>query len=275
VEVLRGVAATLRFPDVGGDPAAFTSAVTLTIVRDSDGSTVVSEGSATKVEGDPDYWTYTLAAQDEVDLLNVTWSDGASTYTMQVEVVGGFVSPLSDIEAKLGEETDAPEYELRAKREVALQEIENACGVAFRPRYAKETISGSGTNRLVLPHRQLLRVIAVEAGGVALSGAEVEALVIDPIGVVVRDSGGWPAGRSNITVTYVHGYLSYVPAQLPVRDLAAYLLTTHPTDWNERATGFSGEMGSYSLVTPGVRGARFPLPSVNAFVEQHGAPLVA
>lgn len=277
MEILQGVSATIRFPAAGDDAASFTSTPTVTITRDSDGSTVVSGAETTKVEDEKAqpsvYYTYSLAAAklEEVDRLKAVWSDGTNSYTTEIEVVGGFIVSLNSIEEKLGEEAAA--WKIEAKREIASREIESACGVAFRPRYAKEVMNGSGSSRLLLPSRDLLRVISAEVDDQALSEAELADLGIDPLGIVTRE-GVWPAGRGNVVISYAYGHQQFAPAQEPVRDYAAYLLAERPMDWNERATGITTEMGSYALVTPGVRGARFPLPAVNAFVDQYAAPLV-
>lgn len=273
MEVLRSVGATLRFPEYGEDAVSLSGEVKITITRDSDGSALVTDSATTHVSGEPEYWTYEVSGSDlaDLDILTAMWTDGDSSYTTQVEVVGGYVVSLAAIKDKLGE--DASDDELIRAREQALDEIERACHVSFRPRYRKERISGNGTDRLLLGSRQPRRILSLEVDDSPLSEADIDALILEPSGVVVRDST-WASGRSNIVVTYESGYEFYTPAQRPVRDLAAYYLTPSPTDWNERATGFSNDLGTYSLVTPGVRGASFPLPVVNSFVEGFCLPLV-
>lgn len=272
MEVLRAVAATLRIPEIGNDPVTFSGPVTVKVTRDSDGSTVAEE-AATHVAGEDEHWTVTLSGTDleQLDILTLSWSDGSSTYTTTVEVVGGFVTSLSAIQDKLQKEGD--DADAFTAREIALRAIEDACGVAFRPRYRKDTISGTGTGRLFLYSRMPRRILGVEIEGTALSAEEVEALTVDPIGLLIREQR-WPEGRSNIVVTYEHGYSEYTSAKYPVRDLAAHYLSSNPTDWMDRATSYANDMASYTLVTPGVRGAQFPVPSVNAFVEQFASPLV-
>lgn len=276
METLRDVAATLRFPRFGDDEVTFSEAPKVTVVRDSDGSKLKSEAATTEVGaagGDIKHWTVSLAGSQipEVDLLTATWTDGSSTYRTEVEVVGGFVVSVAEIKDKLEEEPAAEE--VRAKREIALREIEGACGVAFRPRYKRQLLDGSGTTRLILDQRQVTKVIGVEVEESALTAEEIAELTIDPAGVLIRTTP-WPSGKANIEVTYVHGYQSFAEAVLPVRDYAAYLLAGDPTDWNQRATSMSSDGATFALVTPGVRGARFPLPSVNGFVGQYAEPLV-
>jgi hypothetical protein len=267
-EILRNITSSIRFPAYGEDPAVFTSPPKVTITRDSDGSAVLEEVEATEVpevDGDIKHFVVEIPGDKvpEVDLLTVVWSDGSSSYTTFTEVVGGFVTSLRSIEAKLDKVPS--EHAIAEMREIALRSIEDACGVAFRRRYARETLDGTGALELVLRKPQLRRLLSASIEGQA---QETDALRVDPAGLLIASSR-WPEGSANIEVAYAHGYESYPPAGLPVRDLAAYLLTPSPTNWDERATGVSTESGTYSLVVAGVRGAIFPLPSVNAFVEQN------
>lgn len=273
-EIQRHITSSLRFPAFGEDPAAFTGVPTVTITRDSDSTEILSEVEATKVdetEEDIEHFVVDIPGTEipEVDILTAVWSDGSSTYTTYTEVVGGFVTSLRSIEKKLSD-VKATEEEMAHMREIAVRSIEEACGVAFRRRYARETLDGPGALELLLRRPKLIKPLSVTIGGEAV---DVESLVVDPAGVLIS-STTWTQGRSNIQVAYVHGYESFPPAALPVRDLAAYLLTPAPTDWNERATAVSANDATYSLVVAGVRGAKFPLPSVNAFVDEHEFPSV-
>jgi hypothetical protein len=267
MELLQGVAATLRLPEHDGDPVALKAPPEVTVIRHSDGS-VLLEGVASKVgEGEDVHYTVELSGKDlsEVDLLTAVWSDGDSSYTTYTEIVGGFVTSLAAIKEKFGEDVKGGNPDVEAKREAALRAIEGACGVAFRPRYGKEILNGSGTEELLLAQPKLLRVLAASIDGEAV---DVDELTLDPVGLLVNPSE-WTEGSANVEVAYVHGHESFPPAELPVCDLAAYLLTPAPTDWDQRATSVSNAEGTYSLVTPGVRGASFPLPSVNVFVQEH------
>jgi hypothetical protein len=271
-EIQRNITSSLRFPPYGEDPAVFASPPTVTVTRDSDG-TELTEVEATQVaatEDDIEHWVVEIKGTDipEVDLLEVLWTDGSSSYTTYTEVVGGFVTSLRSIEKKLNE--SQPEEEFASAREIAIRSIEDACGVAFRRRYAKETLDGSGALELMLRRPRLIRVLSATIAGTELDNDE---LVVDPVGALISSSR-WTEGRANVEVAYVHGHESFPPAALPVRDLAAYLLTPAPTDWNERATAYTSGEVTYSLVVAGLRGALFPLPSVNAFIEQHSYPTV-
>jgi hypothetical protein len=276
VELLRGVAATLRLPGPDEDLVAFTEPPHVTVTRDSDGKAILDEAAGEVAEGEDVYFTAAIDGFElpDVDLLTAVWTGEGSTYTTHAEVVGGFATSLKAIRAKLDpapaeEVTDA---DLAAKREIALRSIEEACGVAFRARYHRDVLDGTGSRELLLSRPRVLRILAASVDGEA---AALDELTVDPAGILLATAGRWSCGRANVEAAYAHGYESLRSAELPVRDLAAYLLTLSPTDWNERATGMSNEMGSYSLVTPGVRDAIFPLPSVNSFVREHRVVTVA
>jgi hypothetical protein len=271
LELLKGVAAELRLPPPGGDPVAFTDAPRVTITRDSDGVAVVADIAATKREaGDEVWFTVEISGTEipQVDVLTAVWTDGSSTYTTYAEVVGGFLTSIAAVKKKLDENWPGDD-EFAGAREIASRSIEDACNVSFRPRYARATVAGSGSTRLLLPRPQLLELLGITVGGEPL---DISAIAVDSVGYLV---GASPWRQSELVVTYVHGYRNFPAADLPVRDLAAHLLAKDPTDWNERATAVSNELGSYTLVTPGVRGALFPLPSVNAFVEENRYPVIA
>lgn len=271
MEILEKAAATLRFPEADGDPVSFSEDPVVTVIRHSGGSTIAAAAETTKVEeeGEDVYYTVDVAGEDltEVDLLVAVWSDGDSSYTTYTEVVGGFTVSLKAIQAKY-EEEDRTDDQIAAAREAATTQLEAACGVAFRPRYGKAVLDGPGSDTLMLPDPQLRRVLAVDIDGQALDAEELEALTLDPSGFLVRPAR-WPEGRANVEVAYVHGHEHFPAAGLPVTNLAAYLLTKTPTDWNARATSYSTGEVTYSLVTAGMRGMTFPLPEVNAFVQQH------
>lgn len=280
MEIQKGIAATLRVPNAGGDPVALTGSPTVTITRDSDGSTVVKDAATSKVTSPETYWKYELAGSKipEVDLLTVIWTDGTSSYTQYVEVVGGFLCSVSDIKEKLNESAeDLPEqWKMERERERATKDIEEACWDAFRHRYAKETFSGDRNALIELDNRNVVKILSVEVDGDLLSESEVEELTITRLGVE-RNPGqwpgeGWPFGANNITIAYIYGHDAFPSARGPVRDLAADYLIDHPTDWQERATSYSDTNGNhYRMVTAGEKGAKFNVPSANAFVGRHGS----
>lgn len=273
MEIQRGIAATLRFPDVDGDPVSL-SGPTVTVVRDSDGATIVDKGATESHESDA-YFTHDLTGADipEVDLLTVTWADANSAYEQKIEVVGGFACSLKAIQKKLDEDAESSptKEEIELQRERATRDIEAACWDGFRHRYAKETLSGDNSGILILNKRHVVRILRLEVNDTPMTESELKELSITSIGVQRNQPEwpvGWPEGTNNIVVTYVYGHDNFPGAANPVRDLAADYLVNFPTNWEERATSYTDTDGNhYRMVTPGEKGHRFSIPSVNAFVN--------
>jgi hypothetical protein len=262
-------------PEPGDDAVALTGTVKVTITRESDGSTLVSEGSTTEA-GEPAYWSYTIPGTSlaRLDVLTAVWTDGTSSYTTTAEIVGGFVCSLNSIAEKLDEPGPTDPADLAKARELALRDIERACHVNFRPRFVKERVTGDGTATVALSNREPRRILKATIDGTDLSGEELSALELSPSGLVTKPSGVWRRG-ADLVIAYEAGYASYPEAARHVRDLAASYLTANPVDWMDRATSYTNDYGPYSMVTPGMRGAAFALPNVNAFVESFYVPLVA
>lgn len=75
------------------------------------------------------------------------------------------------------------------------------------------------------------------------------------------------------TVKYTHGH-GTVPVRIKraVLLLVRHVVTVDPTDWDNRSTFKSNELASWSLVTPGVKGAVTPIPEVNQVIADYGFP---
>jgi hypothetical protein len=72
-----------------------------------------------------------------------------------------------------------------------------------------------------------------------------------------------------VTIGYEHGHpVTPERVKRAAIRLAKRWLVEGPVD--DRATTFSNDDGTYSLVTPGRRGEFFDLPEVNAVVQQYG-----
>jgi hypothetical protein len=292
MEVQKGVAAELRLPEADGDPVVLTEPK-VTVVRDSDGATVVHEGTTGEDAG---VFTFDLKGSEipEVDLLTVTWSDENSAYVQQVEVVGGFACSLESIKKKLGEDSETlatkyPDSTVAQQRERATRDVEDACWDAFRHRYAKETLNGDNSDIIVLDHRRVAKILSLSINGVAYTDAEIKELSITSTGIQRNFPlwpegfrpgwwGGFTEGTNNIVVCYAYGHESFPSAANPIRDLAADYLVDHPTDWESRATSYTDSEGNnYRMVTagestkPGAKRARFNVPSVNAFIGANEA----
>lgn len=273
--ILRDTQATVYVTLTGADGAAAdaTGTPTVAAVRDSDGTTAAS-GNAVDATGTGVYsFTFTPAQIPEVDLLTVTWTatiGGAASqlFRTQVEIVGGWLCSLEAIQASLPSSVTPTATQLQAARKWAEDWLEQACGVAFRPRYRRETLDGNGTD-LVVGQPSVTSVISASVGGTALTGSEISALSIDSLGILYS-SAGWTEGRQNVAVAYIHGFSE--PPSPVVRaavKLARYYLLEDPTNYEERATSITTEDATYSFVTAGVRGARTSIPEVNQVIDEY------
>lgn len=139
-------------------------------------------------------------------------------------------------------------------RDVATARLEDACHVAFTEREAVENATGVDGYALLSRPRV------------------IEVLKVDNVAV---GEGPYPDGRIPLevgqhSVLYRHGWEETpLPIKRAVLLLTRHYLTIDPTDFDERATSKSNELASWSLVTPGVRGAIFPIPEVNQIVSDY------
>lgn len=256
MRLLRDVGGVVSLAETTG------AAPTVTATRDSDGS-VAATGTATGTDGE---WVFgvTAAQVPDVELLNVEWASGSSTWRTQAEVVGGFLCTLDEIRDALdgGDFTDDA---LEDAREWAEDWLEKACRVAFRPRYCREKLSGQGTDLLFLSNPLASSVLSASDTGTTITPSSID---VDPVGVLNYSS--WSEGTRNVSVAYIHGHDS-TPALVRTAciRLARYRLLEDPSNTFERATSYTTEDATYTLITPGVRGAFTPIPEVNSVIQQY------
>lgn len=282
------ITATFTVDGVGSAPSPNAAAVTL--IRDSDGTTVASAAATPGANGVFTYFV-TPAQAGVLDVLTASWTaavnGNATTITTQVEVVGGFLFTIADARSlpALANPTTYPDANIRAARTLAEQALEDACGVAFVPRFqSRETLDGNYQNTLLLrkPRPTLLRSVTVT--GVAMSAADLAQVVLRPTGELYRAAlwpgtslyGGsaiWgsqstPGGSGNILVSYEHGY-PIAPARVSRACLllAKRWLVDSPVD--ERTTQVTTEGGTISFLASGTAGP-FDIPDVNQCVVEYG-----
>jgi hypothetical protein len=137
---------------------------------------------------------------------------------------------------------------------LAQERIEHYCRVAFTPRRAEETLTADNGYALTTWPRVI----------------EVETVDEEETGTGPFADGRVPLTDGEHAVVYVHGYPEPPLAiKRAVCLLARHYLIEDPTDIDYRATHKTTEMASWSLITPGVRGAIFPIPEVNEIVSTY------
>jgi hypothetical protein len=247
--------------------------VTVGITR-ADGTDLVASGAGTTGSGSSAR-TYSLTTTHTalLDSLTVTWTSTLKgTLVSRVEVVGGFLFSISDARA-IAPLNNAVTYstesiaDMRTTVETA---IENACGVAFVPRYTHETVSGNGSREIML--RPVPRVIrSVTADGSAFSAGDLALISMGITGSMYSSGQSWAAGTNNVVVGYEHGY-GVVPPEVKraALILAKMWLVGQRSPIDDRAATFNAtEGGTYSLVVPGRNGSYFGQPDVDAVIDRY------
>ena len=276
--VLQNTAPTVSFTfQVDGentDPTPDTA--TVDIVR-ADGTEVVSAASA--VPGPDGLFSYQLSTAQTalLDRLTVSWTSNLGTIPTTVEVAGGFVCGLAELRATnpLNDEARYPTSKLVAMRTLVERRLERVCNRAFVPRYERQRISGSCGWRRSHLATQWANVRSVRDLTVNGQAYDAPALALAvPEGNMFYLPTGWGLAGvpSDITIGYEHGDDFPEPAATQAALLLAKLwLVEGPAD--DRATSMSTADGTFALVTPGMRGARFSLPEVNEIVAELRIPI--
>lgn len=154
-------------------------------------------------------------------------------------------------------------------RTTAERAIEDACGRAFVPRVATDTLHGNGGTLLQLTYPFVRTVLSATVDGTAVAAGDI--LVAGTSTVYYPR---WASGYSNIVITYEHGADSPSgEAQLAAMMLAKDWMVRGPV--SDRATQelVSQDGGTVNLATPGMFGTHFGIPAVDAFVASNRIPL--
>lgn len=242
--------------------------VTLTIARED--GTEIAAGLVTTGTGAAAR-TYNLTAAthtDALDVLRLDWeSSTKGTITTYAEIVGGFLVSLARMraEAALTSETAYPTAKLIAARTSAEVTLEDACGVAFVPRYFRTKVDGNDSCDLLVNARPLsVTAVTVRDSG-TLSSDDLAALELYPDGRIWRESE-WPAGRRNIEIKGIHGYV-IPPAgtTTAVLELAKRILIESPMD--PRTVSVTGESSTVQLFR---EDGTFGIPAADEVVVRYG-----
>jgi hypothetical protein len=263
IHTLPTIAMTFDVDGTATDPSP--ASATITVTRD-DGTVLASGVSATRTGVGT--FSYPLTQTTLLDTLTVDWTSSLGTVSTLVEVVGGFLFSIAQARAlkpldATGTYTTAKLLEARTMVETAL---EDACGVAFVPRYARGLFSGSGRSTLLLPPRtRTVRSVGLDGAAVAQTG--LDTMLVLPTGELYYPSW-WGQGFANYEIAYEHGY-DYPPPRVSQAALlwCKNFLVKGPID--DRTTSVVSEDGTFALSTPGMRGAMVGIPEVDAVIQQY------
>jgi hypothetical protein len=272
--ITRGRSATLTHTFYSDGTATNPSPDTATVTITNDaGTAVVTDGATTDTGTGTVSYTVTPTQTANLDIWRVAWTatfgGQPQVFTDVVEIAGGVLFTIAQARAvrPMNDATAYPTSAIVDTRTLVEQALEDACGIAFVPRYKRERLDGEGLTMLLASQPRVTAIRAVELDGAAVSVADL-ATIDGSVSGRLYYPNGWVTGVGNYSVAYEHGY-----DQPPLRVTQAALLLAK--NWlvkgpiDDRTTGFSTEDGTFSLSTPGMRGASFGIPEVDAVVGEY------
>ena len=276
--IQRSSAETLSVTFYSGETATDADgAVTIGIV-DAEGTTVVAAGTATTSAGSGVY-TYTLAAQTNLNDLTATWSGtfggNVMEFTTQHEIVGGFYASPSEIRAMdsiSGETTTFPLADLVKAITWSSEVIDNYVGASFVYRFHRDVLDGNNQSDIKLTHPFPQVIISGSIGGTALTATQISDLNKYDSGVIRLKDDVWefnnPGG--GIKINYEAGISKTPPADIAwaARTLARYHLIEQVSRIPDRAISVQSEFGNIQLAQPGMNKPT-PIPDVNVILNRH------
>lgn len=292
--IAAGTAGTLSLTVYEGSEPADPGDVTVTVTR-ADGTAIVSDAPAT-ADGNTRTLPLTPVQTAAVDLLTVTWkasTPAGAVYTTEAEIIGEHLFALSEARAfergQLSNTTTYPDSVLEAGRARIHDQFEDIVGICVCPRYRRVVLGSPGSNVLFLPDLLVQSVRSVETrSGIswtAFSSSDLDDVLVDPSGVLMRDSGAsFPAGRRNVRVSYVCG-LDRIPLDIRRAGLRVLVEQVQPSSLSDRATTMTTELGTFSMPQAGVQQnawsvtRHFGLPEVDAvlarYADRYNVPRIA
>lgn len=268
--ILRKTSATIEASLLVNGTATDPSpdSATVSVFREN-GTTLVDAQDATDA-GDAGSFTYNLTPTDtaQLDVLRADWTMAVGgedqVLTTYHEVVGGFTCSLAAISAAIvAAGQSAPDTAtLTALRAGAERKLEDACNVAFRPRYQRDVFRGQGGCELFLTRNRPLTIISATIGDTAVDTAD---LTLFPDGCLSY-TGAWTCGEL-VTVIYEHGWQrTPEPITRAVVQLATAYNDSVGADGISR---FREDDQEVFLIVPGTGGMETNLPDVNAAIAAY------
>lgn len=238
-------------------PSVDSVSVTITA---ADGTILGTGIPGTPTGNDGEFWvTLDSTMTALLDELTVAWTHvGTSTTTTTVEIVGGFLFDLADLQALLPSvQTQAKLIETRTAVEDAL---ESELGYALVPRYIERTFQARSSALRLGSYVRAIRYVTV--AGTALTASQISSLLVDAAGMTT----GYAWTRGPIRIGYERGLDAPPPrARDAGLQLAKAWITKGPID--DRTTSFTSEVGITStFAIPGRGGSIFGLPAVDQYV---------
>lgn len=278
--ILRSTAATLSWQPLDPDGEVATSSpgtVTVGVVS-SDGSTVVTAGTATSgTDAEPRTLALTAAQTATLDVLTATWKVGSTTVaTTYHDIVGGFYCSTADVrgrEPSLADQSRDETTSLVAVRNEIECMIESACGGAsFVPRFSTVSRDVRAAHVVTLPMPWLravgwLRIWTDNESYSALPTGDCAAIPTSEAGLVHLP---YPV-TGRVELGCEHG-MDAPPLDLRRAAITAIRSGQHATRSGvpDRATSMQlPDGGSVTLATPGVGRWHTGIPAVDEVLRRY------
>lgn len=251
---------------------ATATAGTVTIL-DSAGSAIVTDGVCSVVDGD---LIFDLDHDDapRLDTYECRWSATVGADTLEIrtafELVGDYLFEVSDLRTHSDGVFSSPSTYSTARLQDARvwceQRMENAAGVAFVPRGARELHRGEGSQRIILNHPRVREVYSITEDGTAWTAEQLASVQVKG-GVLYLPSSVW-ARDAQFSVHYEHGH-DITPS--PVKEAGLILAAEYLLENNlrSRATSESTDVGFIRLAIA-APGGRVGIPEVDAVIRDFG-----
>lgn len=267
MRVTRGTPATLTVTFYADENPTDADDIVMVTIANADGSTFDS-GEATHV-GDVGSGMYSIdmAGRATLNSLTATWAgvfEGApASIVTYVEIVGGTYFTVAELRAEDAALTVAkyPLAAIQNIRDEVETEFERICNRAFVPRFARETVTGNGTDTIALSKYEPLSILSIDGAAVADS-AIFETDGYRDLSYV--DGTSWASG-TRFVIEYEYG-MQHVPLDIKQAALhrARGKLVSGRSRIDERATVMSiPDFGTFNLSTPGQRGAFTGIPDID------------
>lgn len=176
------------------------------------------------------------------------------------------VAELRAMDDEYADTTEYPDATLEEVRDSVEEDFEEEGHCAFVTRTATVTVSGTGQDKIFLPHPMVQSVTAVSIDGTDLTADELAEIVINDYTLYRED--GWDEGYHNISVTYTHGYET-IPAAIKRRALKVASDRLVPSQLPSNATSQVVDGINYRIALTNERNP-FGDPDIIATIHRYG-----
>ena len=287
--ILQATAASLSWQPLDGDgePGDPGGTVTVGVVA-SDGSTVISSGTATSGSGsEPRAVALTAAQTADLEVFAATWKIGSTTVaTTEHWVVGGFLYSIADLrnrERSLADSARDESTVLREVRDEIEETFEGATGVPWTPRLHLVTSLRDhdgyslDTRRTHARTVRWCRLWSTESSYTELTAAELAEIAPAEDGILtlpVSTSGAWKVTAA-VEVGFWQPGSAVVGSQVPA-DVRRQALLAARAGTNQARSGIPdratsqqlADGGSVTLATPGVGRWITGIPTVDELLKR-------